>query len=178
MTTIHGERVNLRPVQIDDAQAIFAGTQQPEGRRLTGTHAEFTLEQVQTYVERAQTSDDRATFTMIDAADARPVGEVVLMDIDTDNHSAGLRIALFYDADFGKGYGSEAMRLALKHAFETLKLHRVSLEVFAFNPRAIHVYEKVGFKREGVLRDALYWDSEYVDAIVMGILADEYFAIQ
>jgi RimJ/RimL family protein N-acetyltransferase len=46
--------------------------------------------------------------------------------------------------------------------------------VFAFNPRAIHVYKKLGFKREGVRREVLFWDGEYHDVIVMGLLRREF----
>jgi RimJ/RimL family protein N-acetyltransferase len=53
-------------------------------------------------------------------------------------------------------------------------LHRISLEVFAFNPRARRAYEKAGFVVEGVLRDALYWDGEWVDSIAMSVLAAEW----
>ena len=58
--------------------------------------------------------------------------------------------------------------------FTHLPIHRISLDVFDFNPRAAHVYERVGFVREGVLRDALHWDGEYHDSIVMSILRPDW----
>jgi RimJ/RimL family protein N-acetyltransferase len=61
------------------------------------------------------------------------------------------------------------------YGFEVLGLHRIDLEVYSFNPRARHVYEKVGFVAEGVLRDALRWDGHWVDATVMSVLAPEWF---
>ena len=95
------------------------------------------------------------------------------MDHDEPNRSAGLRIGLAPPAR-GQGLGSEALRLVLAHAFGTLRLHRVSLEVYAFNERAIHVYEKVGFRHEGRLRDALWWDGRPHDALLMAVLATEW----
>jgi RimJ/RimL family protein N-acetyltransferase len=62
----------------------------------------------------------------------------------------------------------------LGHGFNNLNLHRIELGVFDFNPRAIHVYEKLGFKREGVLRDYLFSDGAYHDQILMSILDHEY----
>lgn len=70
------------------------------------------------------------------------------------------------------GIGTEATRLVVAHLFD-LGIHRVSLEVYDFNPRARHVYEKVGFTHEGTLRDALYWEGEWVDAHVMAMIAPE-----
>jgi RimJ/RimL family protein N-acetyltransferase len=87
-----------------------------------------------------------------------------------------LRIALRRDYR-DRGLGGEAVRLVLAHAFGTVGLHRVELEVYAFNPRAQSVYERAGFVREGVRRDALYWDGEYTDAITMAILAHDWHAI-
>ncbi|NJC21624.1 RimJ/RimL family protein N-acetyltransferase [Arthrobacter pigmenti] len=57
------------------------------------------------------------------------------------------------------------------HAFDVVGVHRIGLEVYAFNPRAQRVYEKCGFRMEGRRRDALYWDGEWIDAIMMGLLA-------
>lgn len=56
------------------------------------------------------------------------------------------------------------------HGLTTMGLHRISLEVYAFNPRARHVYEKVGFVHEGTGRDALLFDGEWIDVHFMAIL--------
>ena len=69
---------------------------------------------------------------------------------------------------------SEATRMVLRHAFESLGLHRVSLEVYAFNPRGQRAYEKVGFVREGVRREALRFDGQWVDSILMAVLDHEW----
>jgi RimJ/RimL family protein N-acetyltransferase len=60
------------------------------------------------------------------------------------------------------------------YGFEQLRMHRIALEVNSHNERARRVYEKVGFVAEGVLRDALRWGAEWVDATVMSILASEW----
>ncbi len=67
-------------------------------------------------------------------------------------------------------------RLVVRHAFETERLHRVALEVYAFNPRARRVYEKVGFVVEGTMRDALRFDDGWVDAHLMAIIVDDWLA--
>jgi GNAT superfamily N-acetyltransferase len=74
---------------------------------------------------------------------------------------------------FGKGYGSAALQHVLDHAFTVLDLHRVDLEVYEFNERAIHVHKKLGFREEGRLRGALLWEGEFNDAIVMSILSTD-----
>ncbi|SDW71287.1 Acetyltransferase (GNAT) family protein [Marininema mesophilum] len=62
----------------------------------------------------------------------------------------------------------------LEYAFGVLNLHRVELDVFSYNERAIHVYEKLGFKKEGILRESLFYDHQYHDSIIMSMLEKEY----
>ena len=176
MAILTGKRVILRPYELDDAQIILDSTNEPIGRWLTGTHNTFTLEQIQRYIENALKADDRAGFIILDAETKERVGEIVLMQIDDDNRNAVLRIALFGVEKFSKGYGSEALRLVVAHGFDAYKLHRIGLDVFAYNDRAIHVYEKAGFRREGVQRDALFYDGAFHDSIMMAVLEDEWRA--
>ena len=61
----------------------------------------------------------------------------------------------------------------IDYGLDVVGLHRISLGVYAFNPRALRVYEKCGFVREGVKRDALLWDEQWVDEVVMSVLASD-----
>lgn len=79
------------------------------------------------------------------------------------------RIALLPHA-VGRGYGTEATRAVVDHGFAVLGLHRIELEVYAFNPRAQRVYENCGFVVEGRRRDALCWEGTWYDAITMAVL--------
>ncbi|MEM9775288.1 MAG: GNAT family protein, partial [Chloroflexota bacterium] len=150
--TLTGEKIVLRPITAkQDAEAMFAALSDEEGMRLTGTQAEFTLEQVEAFCKRIETADDRYDFaiTQKDDSDSAYVGEVVLNDIDDENRSASFRIALGGPEFYGKGLGTEATRLIVDFGFSQLNLHRIELEVYDFNPRAQHVYEKIGFQKEG-----------------------------
>lgn len=170
-----GERVYLRPYTPADADLLLAGANEPESARLTGTQQTFTREQIDAYIRRnLQPGEDRAAFMFADVTDDRAVGEVVINEIDAANRSANIRIAIFAPVDWGKGYGTEAMRLMVRYGFETLKLHRIELGVYDFNPRAQRAYEKVGFQREGLLRDALFWEGTYYNMIIMSILEHEW----
>lgn len=168
------ERLILRPIAEADALDMFASLSDAESMRLTGTQQNFTLEQVQQYCQRVAQADDRFDYAITVPGDPTYLGEVVLNDIDQINRSASFRIALASEKLFGKGYGTEATRLIVGYGFKSLKLHRIELEVYDFNPRAQHVYEKVGFVQEGVRRDALLWNGRYQNAIIMSILEDEY----
>lgn len=175
--TLLGESVLLRPITAADAAVMFASLSDKESMRLTGTKGAFTFEQVQNYCRRIEKADDRADYAITLKEDQTYLGEVVLNDIDWENRSSNFRIALASQTVFGKGYGTEATRLILEYGFRTLALHRIELEVYDFNPRAQHVYEKVGFVREGMRRDALLWEGVYHNAIMMSILRHEYIQL-
>ncbi len=75
---------------------------------------------------------------------------------------------------WGKGYGTDAMRVTLRYAFDELNLHRVSLTVWAVNERAIRSYINAGFKVEGRIRESMHRDGRRMDMLVMGILHSEF----
>jgi len=167
-----GERIRLVPLGPQHAEALHASTRDPEVRRLTGTHTDFTLEQIRAWCAGRAEQDDRIDWAIEDRVDGEFLGEIVLLDVDPVNETAGLRIALAPAAQ-GRGYGPEAIRLVLDHAFTVVRLHRVQLEVFAFNERAIRAYRRCGFQVEGRLRQVLLWEGERHDALVMSVLAPE-----
>ena len=70
--------------------------------------------------------------------------------------------------------GTWLTRRMVRFAFEELHLHRLELEVFSFNPRAQRVYEKAGFHKEGVRRDAVLDNGRYADVILMAVLEEEW----
>ena len=180
--TLTGERVLLRPFMLDvDAPALRAMLQDAEAIRLTGSsHGPGDLPawdaaaeaRFREWYETRNLEQGRLDLAVVDLASARCVGEVVLNDWSPANRSCGFRTVLGPDGR-GRGLGTEAVRMIVGYGFEELGLHRISLEVYSFNPRARRVYDKVGFVAEGVLRDALRYEEGWVDATVMSILDHE-----
>jgi RimJ/RimL family protein N-acetyltransferase len=171
--TLRGTRVTLRPIRASDAASMWAAIDDPDGRRLTGTHRVFTRDVIDEWAASRSAQPDRLDFAITDAVTGEWAGELAINDWDADNHSCNVRIAV--DAEYrDRGFGTEAMRLAVDHVFEHLPIHRLGLQVFAFNERAIAVYRKLGFVHEGVERAALFWDGEYHDAVSMSILRPDW----
>ncbi|MFD7158544.1 GNAT family N-acetyltransferase [Kribbella sp. NPDC059898] len=171
--TLTGGLVVLRPMDEGDYDALSAAMDDPDVTRFTGSHGEITEERAREWMRTRKDQTDRLDLTIVDKASGVAVGEAVLNQWDPDNESCSFRI-LIGPAGQNRGLGSEATRLIVGYGIEELGLHRISLGVYAFNPRAQRAYEKAGFKREGVLRDALRWDGEWVDEIVMSVLATEW----
>ncbi|MFC1429851.1 GNAT family N-acetyltransferase [Streptacidiphilus sp. N1-3] len=169
-----GELVVLRPLTDAELPALRPMLADPEVARLTGTQGAAPDEdRLRAWYRTRIGQDDRLDLAVFERASGACVGEAVLNDWNGPNESCSFRIALV-PAAHGRGLGTEATRLICGYGFEKLGLHRISLEVYAFNPRARRAYEKAGFVAEGVLRDALLWEGEWVDAEVMSILAPEW----
>lgn len=88
-------------------------------------------------------------------------------------------IGLFLGKDFwNKGYGTDAMNILVKFIFNEMNLNKIKLFVYSFNDSARRVYEKLGFKTEGVLREEIYKEGKYYDEILMGLLKKDFIRMQ
>ena len=168
-----GRLVRLEPAgpeHLDGLWPLYSGG---EDSGFMDPVAALTREQTRVGLTRAQERQDRADWAVVRLVDGAVVGEAVLMDLDEDNASMTYRVALVGPAVFGRGYGTETTRLVRDFAFEALGLHRLSLEVNSFNAPAIAVYEKVGFVREGVRRQAVLRDGIWSDVHDMALITGD-----
>ena len=108
----------------------------------------------------------------------RLVGTCAFSQLDGDNGSALYHITIGEKDAWGQGYGSEATRLMLDHAFGELGLHRVALFVFEFNERAIRTYRRCGFVIEGRSRESIFRDGRWWDELAMSVLEADWRAFR
>lgn len=134
----------------------------------------------QTEAALAQWLDDRHKasdaflFAVRPADDDALIGCVELDSIMWPHGTAWASIAIGEERWRGRGYGRAAMALALQFAFCEINLHRVQLTVFSYNRPAVGLYEKLGFRREGVYREALQRDGARHDMYLYGLLRREW----
>lgn len=140
----------------------------------TGSAQAFNKTEIENYIDRVAADSDRVDFLIFSKQDNKIVGEVVINEVDRNNRCGNIRVLINRKEDFSKGYGTEAMILALNYGFGMFNLHRIELEAYPFNNRAVHVYEKIGFKREGIRRDGAYYNHKYYDMITMSCLENEF----
>lgn len=104
----------------------------------------------------------------------RVIGALRLHSLDHHDRRASLAIGILDPKLLGKGIGTTAIRLIARHAFGPLALHRLVLRVIDYNTRAIAAYKKVGFKIEGVEREAARVADTWHDDVIMGLLASDF----
>jgi len=174
-----GQLVRLAAIDADADAAFFAQSDRDSDymRFLdSGPNRLFTLKQIKAELARemSEAADVNVLFGMRTLADDRLIGFVGLDGIRWLHGDTFIAIGIAEAAYRGQGYGTDALRVALRYAFTELNLHRVSLDVFDYNRRALHTYEKIGFVVEGRMRQALRRDGRYHDLIFMGILRAEW----
>lgn len=102
------------------------------------------------------------------------VGTAGFSSLDRPHRHATYGIAIFAAGARGRGVGTAATRLVVRHAFEVMGLHRVDLRVLETNPGAIRCYERCGFVREGLELETAFLDGRWVSDLRMRLLEDEY----
>ncbi len=175
---IVGEKVRLRPIERDDLPRYVEWFADPEVRRHLALYLPFSLAQEERWfenlLERLERRED--VVLAIETAEGVHIGNVGLHRIDWRNRNAELGIAIGERSYWNQGYGTDAIRTLLGLAFREMNLHRVFLRVDADNARGIRCYEKAGFRREGVLREAVFKEGAYHDQYIMSILQSEFEA--
>jgi RimJ/RimL family protein N-acetyltransferase len=114
----------------------------------------------------------RVVFAIRRQPELRLLGFIQLTNIQAAVRSAELGVMIGPPADRNQGYGQEAVRLLLGHAWRDLNLQRVMLHVVGENPGAVQAYRKAGFALEGVMRRAAYVDGGFRDVTIMACLRE------
>jgi RimJ/RimL family protein N-acetyltransferase len=175
-----GELVTLGAVERDYLPRYVEWLNDWEVRRFlapTLPHP-LTMQDEEEWFNRQRGDQDSRIFAILTRAEGKLIGNCGLHNIDRINRHAIFGIFIGDKSYWGKGYGTDATRTLLRHAFEEAGLHRVELQVFSFNPRAMRVYEKVGFRLEGTRKQALFREGTWHDEHIMAILCDEWAALQ
>jgi RimJ/RimL family protein N-acetyltransferase len=169
-----GTRVELAPLRPADSPALFAWINDRELVTLSAPFRPVSQEEHDAWFDDVRSRDDVRIFGIrLDDGD-RLVGTCQLTGIHPLHRSAELRIRLGERGARGKGVGTEAVRLLLAVGFDQLELHRIFLHVFATNEPARRLYEHAGFRTEGVMREAVLIEGEWLDVVFMAMLRSEY----
>lgn len=176
LPTLSGARVVLRPLVRTDAPRLAAIVNDPAVSRTLRATGRVSVAAEEMFIESLATASADLVLGVTAADDGRLLGAAGLHHLDDPARKAELGIFLGPPAEWGHGHGSDAVALLMRHAFEALRLHRVWLHVHADHERAIRVYERLGFRHEGLLRDSARRDDGFVDVVSMGILAGEWAA--
>jgi len=171
---IEGDLVALGPLREENIPLYVRWMNDYDtSSRLLTPPRPYTAEQEAAWVQQASNAEN-PTFTIFERATWQAIGNCGIHAIDWVNRTTSVGIMIGEPSARGKGFGTEAIRLLLDHAFTVLNLHSVMLTVYGYNLPAQRTYAKVGFREIGRRREARWHNGRFWDEIYMDILASEF----
>ncbi|MEZ4318446.1 MAG: GNAT family protein [Myxococcota bacterium] len=175
--TFAGFRVALRPLTMDDLDAIMEWINDPEvTKNFAGMSAQITREQEAAFLEGVFASDTDRLYAVIDT-EGRYLGNAGIHKIYWPAKNGRLGLVLGAKQARGRGYGQEAMKLLAARGFLDLGLHKLWLVHYSTNARMAHIATKLGFVPEGRLREEYFHGGEYHDMVRYGLLEQDFAAL-
>lgn len=167
-----GSKVILRPLQLTDAARFVKWLNDPSVNKFLRVRRIILPDEKKWIAQKKHSQTDR--IFAIDTTAGVHIGSVGLHQIDVPNRRCNLGIMIGDRRYWDKGFGTEAISLLLDYGFRKLKMHRIELDVYAYNRRAIKVYRRLGFKREGKKREHNFWGGRFWDTYHMAVLDREW----
>jgi RimJ/RimL family protein N-acetyltransferase len=175
--SISGSSVVLRRHVPDNLEAFHRWYADREIARLARyQEAPMRPEEIDRFFTARVVGQDALAMAVHIKATDRLIGTCAFSQLDAENGSALYHITIGEHDAWGHGYGTEATRLMVDHAFGALGLHRVALFVFEFNERAVHAYQRAGFIIEGRARESIWRDGRWWDELAMSVIESDWRA--
>lgn len=178
-----GELVRLSAMDMEEMSKAFSRwSRDTEFRRLMDSGSAHVSSQgsVRRWLEKELEEQpvNMHWFSIRKLEDDKLLGDIDLYVVDWSGRDAFVGLGIGEREFWGKGYGTDVMKVLLRYAFTEVNLNRVTLNVFEYNPRAIRSYEKAGFRHEGRMRQVLNKEGRRWDILFMGILREEWMEMQ
>jgi RimJ/RimL family protein N-acetyltransferase len=174
---LYGKHIRLRSNERSDLPKFVEWLNDPDVRRFLSMSMPISQASEEQWFEKMlkRPSEEQSLGIEInDRGDWRLIGNCGLFDLNWRTRSAEVGLFIGDKTCWNKGYGTEVMRLLLRHGFETLNLNRIFLHVDAENLGGIRAYEKAGFVHEAQLREANFHEGKYCDDLIMSVLRSEW----
>jgi RimJ/RimL family protein N-acetyltransferase len=170
-----GPRLYLRAPELDELDDLIRWVTHPDVRRHLSRRFPLNRVQEEGWLRGLDPQRD-VVLVLVLRESQRAIGCAGLHGLGGPDRQAELGIAIGEPDAWGQGYGREAIELLLGYGFDELGLHRVHLNVWATNARAIACYERLGFVREGLRREVHWQDGAWIDGVLMSLLDREWAA--
>jgi RimJ/RimL family protein N-acetyltransferase len=174
-----GKLVHLRRIEPEDLEDVMKNWNNLEMRQYLADAIPMSRAKEVEILERMSKSDPWKDGDMSLAIEERTSGEFLgsigLHSISKQNRNAELGVVILDPKNFGKGFGTDAIRVMLWVAFNILGLESVYLSTFSMNERGQRAFKSAGFKEAGIRRRAIFTMGEFRDIIMMDILKEEFF---
>ncbi|MFI8580476.1 Putative ribosomal N-acetyltransferase YdaF [Pseudomonas sp. THAF187a] len=173
-------RLLLRPLEAADAPALFAIFSDPQVMQYWNTPAWACEAVAQDFIRaerQAMQDGQRLTLAIVDRNSGELIGKCLLFSYQPESRRAEIGFGIASSA-WGRGYIQEAARELLRHGFEALGLNRVEAEIDPSNAASGRALERLGFSKEGLLRQRWIIDGHISDSALYGLLSEDWYSLQ
>jgi len=174
---IKGELVNLRAVDRHDAPDIYRWLNNSDVMRYWGLPSSSpSLTEVQRQIEAwldGEAMFERPQCLVIETLESEPIGFVALGEFKAESRSTELSLLIGEPAHWGLGFGSDALTTIADACFDDWNIRRIWARSEAFNERAHRMFRRCGFTHEATRRDASFFDGQFHDVLVFGLLVSD-----
>ncbi|MBN1186724.1 MAG: GNAT family N-acetyltransferase [Bacteroidales bacterium] len=174
---LESKTIRLRTLKLSDLSVLYKWHQNKEIRMNAMVHPyPVSLESEESWLKNIleDKSNSKIYFGISEKESTAIVGYTSLIMIDWISRNCKYGIIIGNKSNRNKGYGQLATKMTIDYAFSNLNLNKVSLEVLKNNNIALHIYEKLGFIREGELKNHFYWEDHFHDVVIMSIFRDSF----
>ena len=162
-----GDNLFLRRLARSDLDRTWEWLHRQDIYSKIGVTVPFTKEQQLEWFQRLEQDITKIVFAICKCSDNSHIGNVSLDMIDSRNRNARLSIFVADASARGKGFGSESMELLAQYAFSCLNLHKIWCKTDAGVPRVLNFYKRLGFHREGILKEHECKNEEFIDKVLL-----------
>ena len=168
----YGEKVCLRAYREEDIPKATSFVNDEELKKLLVTNVPFpmTLWEEEEWIKSQKSNQDGSyNFAIEDIETKKYIGGCGIQEVNWLSRVATVGIMIGDKEYWGKGYGTDAMKVLMNFIFNNMNIRKIRLSTFSFNMRARKSYEKCGFEVEGILKDEIFKDGKYYDEIIMSV---------
>lgn len=171
---IYGEKIVLRAIEQEDNQMLLELINDPETEMQIGGYSwPASMENQMKWFLQLNNNETILRCTIAEIESNRPLGTLIMNEIDIKNGTAHIHIKMAKGEARGKGYGTDAVNTAVKYAFSELRLNCLYANILVHNAASIKLFEKCGFQRDGVLRSRIYKQGRFIDMYSYSRLATD-----
>lgn len=164
------DNIFLKSLSINDAQEIHNYASDVDVSRFIGWRLMHTMDETKEFIEEMIKRESAGTHfyaSVVLKLTQEVIGTAMIFNVDQDARHAEIGY-VFHKDYWGQGYGTEAVMLMEKFAFESLNLHKLHARVVDSNIGSIRVLEKNGFELEGRFKDYYFIEGKYYDGLFFG----------
>ena len=169
---LKGKKTILRPIKLSDAPNFVKWSCDSGVNKFT-TRRKSNKKEIEKWIKGIPKDKSQKQFS-IETQEGKHIGSTQLLEINSKDKNALFAIMIGDKDYWSSGYGYDASRLLIDLAFKKMKLHKLYLNVYDYNKRAIRLYKKLGFKIEGTRRENIFYNNKFHDEYLMGLLVKEW----